>query len=82
MGVGGRHTGLPPAQQHAQADIGALGAFGLFEGPCAHIDGDRPAAHGHRIRGLCPGGLRRAQQRACDGVQRVGHTLPFPSAKR
>ena len=52
--VRGRNAGLPPADQHAKADIGAFGPLGLFQLARPNVDRQRRARHRKRIRPTRP----------------------------
>ena len=49
LDVVGRDRGLLMADQHAQADVVALGALRFLDGAVAHVDGERDRAHGDGI---------------------------------
>lgn len=49
LDVVGRDRGLLMADQHAQADVVALGALQFLDGAVAHVDGERDRAHGDGI---------------------------------
>ena len=53
--VVGRDHRLALADQHAQADIVAFGAFGFLDAAVAHLDALRDAAHRDRIGGIRAG---------------------------
>ena len=58
LDIVGRDRGLLVADQHAQADVVALGALRFLNGAVAHIDGQRDRAHGDRV-GLVGAGAAR-----------------------
>jgi len=74
--VVGRNHRLALADQHAQADIVALGALALLDASVAQLDGLRDAAHRHgigRIGARASGSLdqplgKRAQGRLIEQV--------------
>ena len=53
--VGGDHR-LAVADQHAQAEIVAFGAFAFLHRAVAHLDRQRHRAHRHRVGGIGAGG--------------------------
>ena len=58
----GRDHGLALSDQHAQADIVALGALGFLDAAVAHFDALRNAAHRDRVGGIRAGALRGLDQ--------------------
>ena len=73
----GRDHGLALSDQHAQADIVALGALGFLDAAVAHLDALRDAAHRHRVGSIgagALGGLDQAlrQRRQRRLVEQVG----------
>ena len=60
--VVGRDHRLALADQHAQADVVALGAFGFLDAAVAHLDALRDAAHRDRIGRIGAGALGRLDQ--------------------
>ena len=61
-GVVGRDHRLAPADQHAQADIVALGTFGFLDAAVADLDALRDATHGDRIGRIRAGALGSLHQ--------------------
>ena len=59
--VGGDHC-LPRADEHAQADVVAFGAFGFFDRALAHLHGKRDRAHRDRVGGIGACGAGRGHQ--------------------
>ena len=60
--VVGRDDRLLAADQHAQADIVALGALGLLDVAVAHLDRKRDRAHRDRVGGVGAGLARGLDQ--------------------
>ncbi|MGY4482786.1 hypothetical protein ACVWWR_001977 [Bradyrhizobium sp. LM3.2] len=61
-GVIGRDHRLAPADQHAQADIVALGPLGFLDAAVAHLDALRDATHRDRIGRICAGAFGSLHQ--------------------
>ena len=60
--VVGRDHRLLAADQHAQADIVAFGAFGLLDVAVAHLDRERDRAHRDGVGGIGAGLARGLDQ--------------------
>ncbi len=71
-----RQRHKPPADQHTQAKLGRLGAFGLFKLALPDVDGKRRACHCKRIGGLGPG-LQGGIQQGLGHSGKIGHGLSF-----
>ena len=69
--VVGRDHGLPLADQHAQADVVALGALALLDRAVAHLDRLRDRAHRDRI-GRVRAGAARGRDEAFGKVEQRG----------
>ena len=79
--VGCRDAGLALADQNPEADLDALGAFGVLERARARLDGKRRAARGDGVGGLGPGPGGSGQQ--CVGeAGEVGHGGSFACFSR
>ena len=67
--LAGRDAGLPPADQHAKADFGAVGTLGVFQPAAPHLDRQGRAADRQRVRLLGTGAARGIQQGGRQGLK-------------
>ena len=79
--IGTRDIGLPPADQHPQADLDPLGAFGMFQPPAPHIYAGRRGPQRQRLGLVCTGVARGLQHRVDQGFQHGGPCKKGPRSR-
>jgi len=76
-GVRGRYAGLSLPDQNAQAQIGAFGAFGLFQRTGPHVDGHRGRGGRQRVGTVGTSLSGGIQKTLCEVGKLIGHGRSF-----